>query len=138
VSVAHRCSVEMAASASFRFQPTRLQLIITISLRQCLTITPTFTRPDPFSFTTLTLFNYHLFSNMDDIPSSYIFVALIIATFLTNASQSCIKACLAERLDIPEEYFRYNRLRCSNEVRLLRLHAGAPWERLDRDIIQCP
>ena len=75
---------------------------------------------------------------MDDIPSSYIFVALIIATFLANESRSCIKACLTERLDIPEEYFRYDRLSCSNEVRLLRLHSGAPWERLDCDIIQCP
>jgi hypothetical protein len=74
---------------------------------------------------------------MDDIPSSYIFVALIITTFLFNESRSCIKACLAERLDIPEEYFRYDRLRRPNEVRLLRLHAGAPWERLDCDIIQC-
>jgi hypothetical protein len=90
-----------------------------------------------FSSTTLSLFNYPLFSNMDDIPSSYIFVALIITTFLFNESRSCIKACLAERLDIPEEYFRYDRLRRPNEVRLLRLHAGAPWERLDCDIIQC-
>jgi Heterokaryon incompatibility protein (HET) len=75
---------------------------------------------------------------MDDIPSSYIIVALIIATFLANESRSCIKACLTQKLDIPEGYFRYDRLRSSKEVRLLRLHAGAPWERLDCDIIQCP